>query len=720
VRTSALVFVALLFVVACGSNPKAVLVIPFDGGSDAMPAGDARAPEDASGDDASPYLGGPCVDSMQCDDHIACTYDSCDVSLGRCLNVPDDTQCDDHVYCDGKEVCVPGHGCEPGPVVSCDDGNPCEIAACDEAKKSCTYKPRDVDLDGDPDSHCVPHHDCNDLDPNVSSLHAEVCANGIDDNCNGLIDETPCVVPQGATCADAVPISGAGAFALSTLGANKTFTTSCSVSNPQGGQDVVAAITVPPGPNVDLEAWVTSSSGSEVSVAIDGTCGQASSELACGSGPMAASVRARAFNVAPGTYYAVVTTQAAGAVELRVDLLTPTAPATNVDCATAKAIQPGTPVTVEIIDPPGNLATACPVSTGELTYAVTLPATQDVLVSASTVQGSGAPIIGLRDPTCSGATDELSCRRANSAPLYERSLPAGTYVITVAATAPIDASLEVDLSPPTTAPADQACAAPPPIAANARISVDLSNHEDAIKDACNPGGPDAAYDVTLTGASDVLLVGRFPGTESSSVALDTPACDAVSQLACDVTTSVPRVGTRNVAAGDYRAVVTDQLGLQGTLDVLVRPTVAPTIVAPGGADTCAQALAIDATPGAGGGFFTGDTSTATPNYGSMCDAPGVPSPGAPDQVLSLNLPQPQRVVFDMEGSTYQTLLDVHEGATCPGTTVMQSTGAACFVGFDPQRSFLDLELPAGQYWVVIGGYDLTKGAWDLDVRVLPP
>jgi hypothetical protein len=105
-----------------------------------------------------------------------------------------------------------------------------------------------------------------------------------------------------------------------------------------------------------------------------------------------------------------------------------------------------------------------------------------------------------------------------------------------------------------------------------------------------------------------------------------------------------------------------------------------------------------------------------PDYGSGCDAPNQPPGGAPDQVLGLNLTQPQRVVLDMEGSQYTTLLDVYEGPSCPGTPVPN----ACYVGFGAQRSFLDLELSAGQYWIVVTGYAGQKGAWDLDVRVLPP
>jgi hypothetical protein len=85
-------------------------------------------------------------------------------------------------------------------------------------------------------------------------------------------------------------------------------------------------------------------------------------------------------------------------------------------------------------------------------------------------------------------------------------------------------------------------------------------------------------------------------------------------------------------------------------------------------------------------------------------------------VLSLDLAQPQRVVLDMEGSGYTTILNVLEGPTCPGTPVAKG----CYVGFGAERSFLDLELSAGQYWLVIDGYSQSKGPWDLDVRILPP
>jgi hypothetical protein len=571
-----------------------------------------------------------------------------------------------------------------------------------------------VDGDGDPDEHCAGGGDCNDLDPNVASTHPEVCANGVDDNCNGQIDETPCVVPQGTSCGSAYLVAGPGTYHFSTLGSGEGFATSCSVSRPSAAQSVVAAISIPPGPARDLEVWATTA-GVEVAVAIQGVCGQSSSEISCGSGSMATSVGARAHRLSPGIYYAVVTTQSPTFFDLSVQLPAATPPATNVDCSTAMAIQAGTPTPVQVLDPSTNLPSMCHPSTGERTYSISLTQPQDLRVYTTVVQGSGKPVVGLRDPTCVGGSDELACQASGSAPLYARGLAAGTYVITVAASSPIDATLDVEVSPPSPATPDQTCASPPSVTPNGRVAFDLSDHEKAIQDGCFAtatnfvGGSDAAYALRLASASDVLLVERFPQTDNGALSLDAPAC--TSTVGCATGADPLRLGKRNVAAGEYRAVIADQLGLQGTLDALVRPTVAPTIIPGDGADGCGAAIDLGT-----GGFFTGDTSMGSPHYGNPCDAPTSPPGGAPDQTFGLLLGQPQRVVLDMEGSSYTTILDVRQGSTCPGMPV---TGG-CFVGFSAQRSFLDIELPAGQYWIVVDGYQGASGPWNLDVRLLQP
>ena len=84
-----------------------------------------------------------------------------------------------------------------------------------------------------------------------------------------------------------------------------------------------------------------------------------------------------------------------------------------------------------------------------------------------------------------------------------------------------------------------------------------------------------------------------------------------------------RVGKRNVAAGDYRVVVADQLGLQGTLE----PSSAPRSRRPSSSPGRRGRRARRPSTRPSGGFFTGDTSTSHADYASRCDAPGAASAG---------------------------------------------------------------------------------------------
>ena len=88
------------------------------------------------------------------------------------------------------------------------------------------------------------------------------------------------------------------------------------------------------------------------------------------------------------------------------------------------------------------------------------------------------------------------------------------------------------------------------------------------------------------------------------------------------------------------------------------------------------------------------------------------------QSSSTNLESYQRlrVILDMLGSSYATLLDVRKGPDCPGTEVP----LACAAGYFVQRSFLDLTLSAGTYFLQIDGYAGQAGPWFLDVRVVDP
>ncbi len=74
---------------------------------------------------------------LVCDDGNPCTTDSCQDDSG-CLFVAADGPCNDHNDCTGPDFCQAGT-CSPGPMVDCDDENPCTDDACD-AQTGCIHK----------------------------------------------------------------------------------------------------------------------------------------------------------------------------------------------------------------------------------------------------------------------------------------------------------------------------------------------------------------------------------------------------------------------------------------------------------------------------------------------------------------------------------------------------------------------------------------------------
>jgi hypothetical protein len=684
-----------------------------DGGSGGS-GGQGGGPADA-GADADPTLGGPCLDDGQCHDALDCTFDTCDTTLKRCRFTPDDSKCQNGVYCDGVERCDPKLGCVPGAPVGCGDGTPCTIDSCDEATQGCKHTPRDADGDGDPDWHCPGGHDCDDQDPTVSSLVPEICGNGKDDNCNGTVDETPCSSPEHDTCLDPLEIDAAGTYAMTTVGAAFDYPTTCGLGNMAGARDVVAALVLPAGPPVDVEVKVTTP-GYPVAVAMAGKCGDPSSELGCGptaslpQGGTFAKARARGIgDASKQTAYPIYVATAPGTpVSLEVQLLPPAPKPTNETCGTAAPIVPGTPVTAEILDATQDLGSACAGTMGELVYTFDLAAPADVDVYGSSVDGDGLPLLSLRDAGCEAPADEIACQQADAVHLFRHALPAGTYFLGLSASAPSTVTATVVVSAPTAPPADETCTGAPALTPGVTIPVPLSAHQDDVK-MCLPGAVDAAYELDLAQASDVLLVQRIAQGDVGAVSLSAPACAAA--LVCQAGGISPiRASRRNVPAGSYRVIAESQGGQDVTLTAFVRPAVPPTLVP--FADGCADAFAIPAT----GGFFQGNTANATADFPAGCDQGGVTGGGAKDQLLSLTLAQTKRVVLDMAGSGYTTLLDVRKGPGCPGTEITQG----CAVGYYASRSYLDLVLGAGTYYIQIDGFQFDEGPWFLDVRVVDP
>lgn len=78
--------------------------------------------------------------SVDCNDGVSCTLDSCDADTGSCRHEPMDALCDNDLFCDGTEFCDPQLDCRSGPPVNCDDGVACTSDRCDEASQSCVFE----------------------------------------------------------------------------------------------------------------------------------------------------------------------------------------------------------------------------------------------------------------------------------------------------------------------------------------------------------------------------------------------------------------------------------------------------------------------------------------------------------------------------------------------------------------------------------------------------
>jgi hypothetical protein len=369
------------------------------------------------------------------------------------------------------------------------------------------------------------------------------------------------------------------------------------------------------------------------------------------------------------------------------------------------------PTTATVADSQRDIPTICGTVLGDLVYSFTLDQPRDVTLSVHSLDGYGVPQVSLEGEACARSADsEITCRQGEGAELFARALPAGTYFAVVGASGPSDVQVLLGTSAPSPVPADDTCNAPPDLPHNQAITIDLAGHTDAVFDGCLPGAVDAVYSLSLSEPSDVLLVERYSDQFGAINLFDFP-CKGADRLACTVSDITPvRTGVHGLAPGNYAVVAESSLSSKITVTALTRHAAAPNLVA--FADTCDTALNIPAQ----GGFFEGNTANTTADYAAGCDLPAQGPGGAKDQMLKLVLDKEQRVVLDMMGSGYSTLLAVNQGPDCPGTQVAN----ACSVGVRGDRSYLDLTLPKGEYFVQIDGFAREEGQWFLDVYVVDP
>ncbi len=661
--------------------------------------------------DPSVVYGAPCVDDAQCDDGIDCTLGVCDPELRLCRYTGDDSSCDDGVFCNGVERCDVRRGCRPGAPMTCSDSTPCTIDVCDEATRSCVSRQRDADGDGDVDANYQPGHDCNDLDPSVSSLATEICNNQIDDDCDGEVDEADCQAPRFDSCADALQISASGSYLVPTSGANLDYGSACSTELPTL-RDLVLQVTVPPGPAQDVDVVARASAG-ELALAPVSSCGSAAAEADCLRGSFISSgeslARMHQHRLAAGVHTIYLWTTGNAPVQLAVNLQPGTAEPANGDCSAAMTLVPDQAVTANLAVPGPALSSNCSTDRGDRYYRFTLNQPADVRLSAQSVDDLGQPRISLRGADCTQEDSELSCNQGSVALLHHHSLAAGTYNVALSASGPTDASLLLRLAAPSASPDTDRCDTAPTLVPGHTEDVSFVDHLDDIAASCSPGFIDAAWALELDEASDVLLLARFSPGDAGSVGLVAEACGENDVRGCSRAGANPaRVSEQGLPAGRYRVLLESALGLPATITAAVRPA-RPRALVPT-SDACIEALTI----GADGGFFQGNTLNADNDFTASCDF-ATPN-GSPDQLLRLALDRPRRVLLDMRGSQFDTLLNVRQGPSCPG----EELPGACSVGIGDDQSFLDLPLSAGEYFLQVDGYAGALGAWFLDIFLMDP
>ena len=690
---------------ACGDSraPSPFTAVKEDAGVDGAGA-------DAQSDGSGPTYGGPCQSHEQCDDTVECTTDSCDPKVSRCLFQPNHGACQDQSFCNGVEICEPLVGCRPGAPRGCSDNNTCTIDRCDESAKGCRHEPRDADGDGDPDWLCG-GGDCHDGDPLVSSLVAEVCDNNKDDNCDQQVDEKSCQSPKHDVCSDALAINSSTTHELSLVATAPHLSASCS---PSGMRDVVAAVVVPTGPAQDLDVIALADSGS-IAIAAFGQCGDASSELACHAGvPRVAGgkiARIKLRNLGAGAY-PIALWSSADKVTLKVQRLSAEPKPKNETCGSAEILLENQHRSVDLVDATVNVKSECPWKTGDLVYEIQLSQPRDLHAHASSLDGYGRPSLAFfTSPQC---LQERTCSSGNPAHAFLRAKAAGSVYLAVGASAPSLVDLVVKGAPATQPSADESCTGAPKLAlppsGSNSVQLDLSSHENTSTLGCLAGGVDAAYSLDVIQTSDLMLLASGSAHDTIAVALaKTPCASPGDALACRSGSSRAVRATRlGVPPGNYRAVVESQNAVPVKLTVISRPSQTPVWVP--FADSCSDAFDI---PPQGGRFF-GNTANANPHFVAGCDFGG--NKNAADQLLRLKLSKSRRVILDTQGSGYSTLINLRQGAGCPGKEIP----GGCVASTSTSSVFVDQVLAPGDYFVQVDGYAGEAGPWTLDVFLVDP
>ncbi|MBE2248709.1 MAG: hypothetical protein IAE78_04100 [Myxococcus sp.] len=370
----------------------------------------------------------------------------------------------------------------------------------------------------------------------------------------------------------------------------------------------------------------------------------------------------------------------------------------------------------------------------DVVYALTLPATRDVTITARRAgAGTAVPTVALRAAPClSGG--ELACDRqpdgGSAASLALTDVPAGSYFVILESPAGTSGRLELAVTavPRPGAVPNDTCAAVEPLAFYGTRAVAVGSTvlatNDGVGPSCSPtanaGGADLVYSYSVDGGSNVVVTVRPLDLAFEPVVSVRPACaSAMNELACLAATAPGQMQTLTLPAqpaGSYVVHVDSANSTRGAfqLDVTRTPIVFN--------DTCGavQPLSFNGTVAAA----TGDTSYAT-NDNQPGDATPSCSASArstgQDVVFSYTLTQPRDVTVSVTPT----------GAS-PELWPVLSIRSACADGAAPaeaacvspnasmQARASIVNQPAGTYVVWVDSAAGTAGPFQLEVVTAAP
>ena len=695
--------------------------VPMDGEPDEGGADDTGGPcttdeecvDDVFCNGVERCEGGFCAaGDAPCDDDIDCTEDLCDEAGHRCTHEADDAACQNGVACDGVELCLLDLGCQPSVPLDCNDDDPCTLDRCEEAAGGCTHEPRDLDGDTHVTSaygcDAVGGDDCNDGNAAVYPGAIEVCDDVLDNDCNGAVDlEDPACRPGNDTCAeplvltDGVPVNAT----LAGMFPDYSPLMPCGPMMVPSGPDAVFTFTLTETRNVVLDAAAVPGWG-EFGLVLQPTCDFAAPP-ALGCAVSWDGARLRAYSLAAGTYYVLVT--AMGEPEFTITMTTgaPTTAPVNDVCARADTLTPGVTTAGTTVGMSGDYTVACGGPGGpDVAYRFTLAAPQDVTVEVTRFSPSGELWVDLQ-AACGYATSSLACAQGlwddTTASVRRLNLAAGTYYVIVqggpeefefditlrtAAPTPApanDACGGAVVVDPAAAPATDRCAAAGDLVPGTTAAGNLAGMNDDYRPSCFPGGgPDAFYRLVLTEPHQVTLGGRFTVSGPPlGLALMTTCGVGSSELEC-ASGSVATITRNYLDAGTYYVAV-DGEEYPFTLTAALGAPVTPPAN-----DRCAGAVDVSAS-----GAFEGDLARCYRDYPPSCST---------DPLLDAD------VVYTFTTATARNLaVDLWPVAgTGPFAVALRSrcddatTELRCRV-FSPSVSFVQHSLPAGTYYLIVSG-----------------